>query len=205
MLDAHGNLINKRNAWAARTVLYSNTIPPGAADTARYRLEIPTDCGNLLTVEAKLNYRKFNWWHTQWAYAGVRDPEDTDFQVDKGYDDGKWVWTGDTSDVAGKIKAIPNLPTIVMASTKATLKVAGTVPVPSAEAGDAAPMSSQPDNIRERWNDYGIGLLLQGDLKAAETRIPKSNRNRADIPRWMGKRGKSQNPRRRYARRRSDA
>ena len=170
MLDAHGNLINKRNAWAARTVLYSNTIPPGAADTARYRLEIPTDCGNLLTVEAKLNYRKFNWWHTQWAYAGARDPEDTDFQVDKGYDDGKWVWTGDTSDVAGKIKAIPNLPTIVMASTKATLKVAGTVPVPSAEAG---PTSSGPENTRERWNDYGIGLLLQGDLKAAETAFLK--------------------------------
>ena len=80
MLDAHGNLINKRNAWATRTALYSNTIPPGAADTVRYRLEIPTDCGNLLTVEAKLNYRKFNWWHTQWAYAGVRDPEDTDFR-----------------------------------------------------------------------------------------------------------------------------
>ena len=181
MLDAHGNLINKRNAWATRTVLYSNTIPPGAADTARYRLEIPTDCGNLLTVEAKLNYRKFNWWHTQWAYAGVRDPEDTDFQIDKGYDDGRWVWTGDTSDVAGKIKAIPNLPTIVMASTKTTLKVAGTVRVPSAEvgdtrrvplqkAGDAVPMS---ENTRERWNDYGIGLLLQGDLKAAETAFLK--------------------------------
>ena len=28
MLDEHGNLINKRNAWAARTVLYANTIPP---------------------------------------------------------------------------------------------------------------------------------------------------------------------------------
>ena len=184
MLDAHGNLINKRNAWATRTVLYSNTIPPGAADTARYRLEIPTDCGNLLTVEAKLNYRKFNWWHTQWAYAGVRDPEDTDFQIDKGYDDGKWVWTGDTSDVAGKIKAIPNLPTIVMVSTKTTLKVAGTVRVPSAEVGDtrrvplqkaedAVPMSPQPENTRERWNDYGIGLLLQGDLKAAETAFLK--------------------------------
>ena len=159
MLDAHGNLINKRNAWATRTVLYSNTIPPGAADTVRYRLEIPKDCGNLLTVEAKLNYRKFNWWHTQWAYAGVRDPEDTDFQVDKGYDDGKWVWTGDTSDVAGKIKAIPNLPTIVMASAEATLKVTDTATVP---------VVSDPDNARERWNDYGIGLLLQGDLKAAE-------------------------------------
>ena len=23
-------------------------------------------------------------------------------------------------------------------------------------------------SVRERWNDYGIGLLLQGDLKGAE-------------------------------------
>ena len=90
----------------------------------------------MLTLEAKLNYRKFNWWHTQWAYAGVRDPEDTDFQVDKGYDNGRWVWTGDTSDVAGKIKAIPNLPITVMASGKANLKVVGTVPVPSTEVVD---------------------------------------------------------------------
>ena len=169
MLDEHGNLINKRNAWAARTVLYSNTIPPGAADTVRYRLEIPPDTGKMLTLEAKLNYRKFNWWHTQWAYAGVRDPEDTDFQVDKGYDNGRWVWTGDTSDVAGKIKAIPNLPIVVMASEKATLKVVDTVPVLSTEVVAL----SQSGNARERWNDYGIGLLLQGDLKAAQIAFSK--------------------------------
>ena len=173
MLDAHGNLINKRNAWAMRTILYSNTIPPGAADTVRYRLEIPSDCGDILTVEAKLNYRKFNWWHTQWAYAGVRDPEDTDFQVGKGYDDGKWVWTGDTSDVAGKIKGIPNLPIIEMASVKTTLKVVGTRRVPSTEVVDTEILLSKRENIRERWNDYGIGLLLQGDLKAAETAFLK--------------------------------
>ena len=175
MLDEHGNLINKRNAWATRTILYSNTIPPGAADTVRYRLEIPPDAGQMLTLEAKLNYRKFNWWHTQWAYAGVRDPEDTDFQVDKGYDDGRWVWTGDTSDVAGKIKAIPNLPIIVMASEKATLKVVGTVPVPSTEVVESVPVPSTAElgNARERWNDYGIGLLLQGDLKAAQIAFSK--------------------------------
>ena len=171
MLDEHGNLINKRNAWAARTILYSNTIPPGAADTVRYRLEIPPDSGEVLTLEAKLNYRKFNWWHTQWAYAGVRDPEDTDFQVDKGYDDGRWVWTGDTSDVAGKIKAIPNLPIVMMASAETTLKVVDTVTVPSAEIAD--PLVPQSENIRERWNDYGIGLLLQGDLKAAQVAFSK--------------------------------
>ena len=71
----------------------------------------------------KLNYRKFNWWHTQWAYAGVRDPEDTDFQVDKGYDNGHWVFTGNTSDVAGQIKTIPNLPIVPMAEDTATLRV----------------------------------------------------------------------------------
>ena len=27
--------------------------------------------------------------------------------------------------------------------------------------------------MRERWNDYGIGLLLQGDLKAAEAAFLK--------------------------------
>ncbi len=169
MLDEHGNLINKRNAWATRTILYSNTIPPGAADTVRYRLEIPPDCGDTLTLEAKLNYRKFNWWHTQWAYAGVRDPEDTDFQVGKGYDDGRWVWMGDTSDVAGKIKAIPNLPIVTMASAEATLKVS------VGGNSDSRPIDSQPspENTRERWNDYGIGLLLQGDLKAAQVAFSK--------------------------------
>ena len=40
---------------------------------------------------------------------------DTDFQVDKGYDNGRWVFTGNTSDVAGQIKEIPNLPIVVMA------------------------------------------------------------------------------------------
>ena len=172
MLDAHGNRINKRNAWAMRTVLYSHTIPPGAADTVRYRLQIPPDCGDTLTLTAKLNHRKFNWWHTQWAYAGVRDPEDTDFQVDKGYDDGRWVWTGDTSDVAGKIKAIPNLPITVMASVTATLAV-GESSEPDVGKNQDRGGSPTAENARERWNDYGIGLLLQGDLKAAETAFLK--------------------------------
>jgi len=162
MLDEHGNHINKRNAWATRTVLYARTIPPGAADTVHYRLFIPPDCGSELQLHAKLNYRKFNWWHTQWAYAGVRDPEDTDFQVDKGYDDGRWVFTGDTSKVAGKIKEIPNLPIVVMAEDTATLRVIDAdVPTPKVEI-----ISGKND--RERWNDYGIGLFLQGDLKGAE-------------------------------------
>jgi hypothetical protein len=33
LLDERGNPINKRNAWAARTVAYVRLVPPGAADT----------------------------------------------------------------------------------------------------------------------------------------------------------------------------
>jgi len=36
-IDGHGNPINKRNAWATRSVVYVHLIPPGAADTAHFR------------------------------------------------------------------------------------------------------------------------------------------------------------------------
>ena len=40
-IDAHGNPINKRNAWASRATVYVRLIPPGAADTVHYRLHVP--------------------------------------------------------------------------------------------------------------------------------------------------------------------
>ena len=84
LLDEHGNPINKRNAWAARSVAYVRLIPPGAADTIHYRLRIPEDCGDKITLTAKVNYRKFAWWNTQWAFAGVRDPAARTFAIAKG-------------------------------------------------------------------------------------------------------------------------
>ena len=163
-LDEHGNPINKRNAWATRSVAYVRLIPPGAADTVHYRLEIPEDAGDRITLRAKVNYRKFAWWFTQWAYAGVRDPADPAPSVTSAHDDGRWVFTGDTSGVSGEVKAIPDIPTTVMAEATATLAVVDAdAPLPAAPTvppGDA--------RQRGRWNDYGIGLLLQGDLRGAE-------------------------------------
>jgi tetratricopeptide (TPR) repeat protein len=162
MLDEHGNRINKRNAWMTRSVAYVRLIPPGAADTVHYRLEVPPDCGDTITLTARVNYRKFSWWNTQWAFAGERDPSHTGFSLAPGHDDGRWLFTGSTADVVGEIKGIPDLPITVMASSSTTLDVldAG-APLPS-----AAP-THDPD-LRERWNDYGIGLLLQGDVRGAE-------------------------------------
>jgi len=63
-IDGHGNPINKRNAWATRSVVYVHLIPPGAADTAHFRLHIPVNAGDEITLHAKLNYRKFGWFNT---------------------------------------------------------------------------------------------------------------------------------------------
>jgi tetratricopeptide (TPR) repeat protein len=161
-LDAHGNPINKRNAWATRATMYAHLIPPGAADTVHYRLKIPEDCGDSITLTAKLNYRKFAWWNTQWAFAGVRDPSQPHPNIAKSYDDGGWVFTGDLSDVSAQPKRIPDVPKVVIGKDTVT------VPVASRNAPPFAETLAFDPNDRERWNDYGIGLLLQGDLKGAE-------------------------------------
>jgi tetratricopeptide (TPR) repeat protein len=165
-LDEHGNQINKRNAWMSRSVAYVRLVPPGAADTIHYRLDIPKDAGDRIYLKAKINYRKFAWWNTQWAFAGVRDPQDVKPAVTRSYDDGRWLFNGDTSKVSGQIKAIPDIPTTVMAHAQATLTV---VPATAPVEGKAFLDKS----VRERWNDYGIGLLLQGDLKGAEAAFLK--------------------------------
>ncbi|HKY32616.1 MAG TPA: tetratricopeptide repeat protein [Candidatus Polarisedimenticolia bacterium] len=164
LLDAHGNHINKRNAWSARAMLYARLIPPGAADTTHFRVSIPEDCGDRLTFTAKVNYRKFSWWNTQWAYAGVRDPSDVDPAVTEHYDDGRWVFTGDTSGVSGGLKQIPDLPIVEVA---ADVRSFAAVDPGQAPPADIEMKEEDRAVARERFNDYGIGLLLQRDLKGA--------------------------------------
>ena len=161
-LDEHGNPINKRNAWMTRSVAYVRLIPPGAADTVHYRLQIPRDAGDRIVLRAKVNYRKFAWWNTQWAFAGVRDASQPHPAVSRSYDDGAWTFTGDPSGVSGQVKAIPDIPTTVVAEATVSIAVAA--------EGTALPAIKpfMDPSVRERWNDYGIGLLLQGDLKAAQ-------------------------------------
>ena len=162
LIDAHGNPINKRNAPAARAVVYVRLIPPGAADTVHFRLDIPAWVGDELRLTAKLNYRKFSWFNTNWAYAGVPDPDQQGAEVSTGFDDRHFVFSGDTSDVSGELKEIPELPIVVMAEHTATLRVVDSdAPLPDMGAPRVEPAD------RERWNDYGIGLLLQGNLRSA--------------------------------------
>ena len=165
-VDANGNVINKRNAWSTRAVVYVKLIPPGAADTVHYRLHIPESAGNRITLKAKLNYRKFMWYNTQFAYAGEPDPAGHG-AVTKDHDDRHFVFTADTSDVSGKVKHIPNLPIVVMSESEASLRV-----LPKDAPQPEWKTVLKPEDWT-RWNDYGIGFLLQGDLRHAEAAFEK--------------------------------
>src|SRR4029077_13296186 len=156
-----------RNAWANRAVMYAHLIPPGAADTAHFRLHIPESVGEKITLHAKLNYRKFMWWNTQFAFAGVEDPSKPHGEVTPDYDDRKWAFTGDTSEVAGELKKIPDIPIITVAEDTKSLRVLAH----STEAPKPEVKLAKDDWTR--WNDYGIGLFLQGDLKGAAAAFEK--------------------------------
>ncbi len=143
LLDGEGNLIDKRNAWQARSTFYVRLIPPGAADTVHYLVHIPRDAEGPITFEAKLNYRKFTDAYTRFAFGTAKPGP-----VDISYDSREYV--ADPS-------RLPVLPIVTLASATTT--------VPLGEP-QWKPIIRKQD--RERWNDWGIGLLLQGDLKGAE-------------------------------------
>jgi len=182
-IDAHGNVINKRNAWATRSVVYVRLIPPGAADTVHYRLRVPENAGDKIRLHAKLNYRKFSWFNTHFSYAGIASaqrqlssPLHSRDEVAPDHDDRTWVFKGDTSHVSGNLKTIPDLPITIVAEDTKTLRV-----VPH-NAPALQPKTVSTKETWTRWNDYGIGLFLQGDLKAAAAAFEKITEGDAKNP-----------------------
>ena len=179
-LDARGNPIDKRNAFHMRSLLYARLIPPGAADTAHFRIDVPQGVKGPITLEAKVNHRKFSHAYTAFAYAGKAGAG----EFGPGFDDREFSF--DPADVpanvAGKIKGrIPVLPITVLARAEAELAVG--------RRGGEWPLQVRAEDW-ERWNDYGIGLLLQGDLKGAEhafERAVEADPSRPDGPLNVGR------------------
>ncbi len=165
-IDAHGNPINKRNAWATRAVVYVRLIPPGAADTVHYRMIVPENAGNKITLHARLCYRKFAWWGTQFSFAG--EPElKAGREVTPDYDDRPFVFTAPLKGISAKEEKIPDLPIVAIAEDEVTL------PVVAHNASATPPKTIVRKEEWPRWNDYGIGLFLQGDLKGAAAAFQK--------------------------------
>ncbi len=179
-VDAHGNPINKRNAWSTRAVVYVRLIPPGAADTVHFRMKVPEKTGSKVTLTARLLYRKFSWFNTQFAFAGERENERDNSPkagapvasarqalVTPDYDDTKMAFTASLRGISAKEEKIPDLPIVTIAENEVAVDIL------PANAQAPQPKTQLAKEDWQRWNDYGIGLLLQGDLKAAQAAFEK--------------------------------
>jgi Flp pilus assembly protein TadD len=171
-LDAEGNPINKRNAWQARSTLYVKLIPPGAADVAHYLVRVPKDARGPLTFTAKLNYRKFSWYYTQFSFAGQPKPGQDPSLIGLDHNSAEYEFKTIPANVSGQIRdRIPDPPIVTLAQATATVPLG---------APSWNPIVRKQD--RERWNDWGIGLLLQGDLKGAEYAFRKVTEAEPEYP-----------------------
>src|SRR5437763_13395919 len=72
-----------------------------------------------------------------------------------------------TSDCSGTLNHIPDLPVISITKDEVTLQV-----LPRSAAAPKPKITLRKEDWT-RWNDYGIGLLLQGDLKGARAAFEK--------------------------------
>ncbi|MCP5523783.1 MAG: hypothetical protein H7A46_19780 [Verrucomicrobiales bacterium] len=141
MLDKDGNRIDRRNPQDIFTPLYNHQIPPGAGQVVHYTFTVPPDCPGPVRIEARLNYRKFDTIYVN----HIKDP---DYR--------KGAAFGVTND----------LPITRIAEDQLVLPVAREMGDPKSDIGDnESEVPAPPSGIVEwqRWNDYGIGLLLEGN------------------------------------------
>jgi tetratricopeptide (TPR) repeat protein len=136
MLDKDGNRIDRRNAQDIFVPLYNHQIPPGAARAVHYALAIPDDLSAPVTVEVKLNYRKFDQRYMEYVAENAK-PGDPPLR-------GKTVGHRYRNE----------LPITTLAVDRMTFPIEGLTMKPEVLEREI------PD--WQRWNDYGIGLLLEG-------------------------------------------
>ncbi|MEL6898554.1 MAG: hypothetical protein AAFP90_20855, partial [Planctomycetota bacterium] len=149
MLDKEGRQIDRRNAQDIYTPLYSNQMPPGTGQTMHYRFTVPDDASGTVEITARLLYRKFNARYMDYIRAD-RDPA-----VDR------------SMRGLDPETTINDLPVTEIASDKILLPIAGSEI--DADTQDAIANQKRDIPVWQRWNDYGIGLLLKGkaELKSS--------------------------------------
>lgn len=150
VVDRDGNRINQRNIHDIFTKLYGHQIPPGAGQTVHYLLNVPQESNSPIEITARLLYRKFDTEFLDYVRSDrdpLRDPLDL-----------------------GKVGDPNDLPIIEISRDQITLNVTDQW-VPLDEKWASAKESDDERAIPtwQRWNDYGIGMLLRGksELKQA--------------------------------------
>jgi tetratricopeptide (TPR) repeat protein len=144
-----GTLMDRRQPQDIHVPLYNNAIGPGAARVVHYRFRVPEDAKGTITLNAAANYRKFS---------------------------------RDYSIFVGGPNA-PEIPVTRISADSVMLPVSQGNPSGAVAHSASTPAAAQsstprgnpdyPDRQWIRWNDYGIGLLLQGDLRGAAQAFAK--------------------------------
>lgn len=144
MLDKDGNRIDRRNAQDIFVALYKHQIPPGAGQTVHYALNVPEDISQPVNVKVRLLYRKFDARYMQYV-----DQKLTELGAEpiRGHKDGE--------------SYLNELPITVLAEDEVTF------PVDGADVQVTNPDRDIPE--WQRWNDYGIGMLLKGKAELKQT------------------------------------
>lgn len=147
MLDKNGERVATRNAEDIFVPLYNHQIPPGAGQTVHYGLELPEDLSGPIEINLQLKYRKFDQGYIDFMNRAYRD--------------------GDHDFVGRGEEGTENeLPITVMAEDTVHLAIQST----AGEIHEAPEFERKTPIEWQRWNDYGIGLLLAGksQLKQAQ-------------------------------------
>ena len=140
-VDRASQVISRRNAQDWIATVYGHAISPGTAHTVHYRFTVPPG-PPVSDITASLKHRKFKWYFNNWTFRGHVPADQSDSLARKEVDLRRWeLGEGDA----------PELPVTLMAEAR---RMAGQPPV-----------NDRP--LWERWNDYAIGLLLEGDTRGA--------------------------------------
>jgi hypothetical protein len=138
MIDEHGKEADRRNPQDFRASAHTKVIGPGTADVVRYRVVVPKELAG-----RKLRVRATVKWR----------------KFTRNYTEFAW-----TNTMQGR--PIPDLPVTDIASGEATFPVLAQGPLPALADIPAAKVAE--GTSWQRWNDWGIGCLLQDDTAGAE-------------------------------------
>ena len=161
VIDHDGRHMDRRQPQDIHVPLYNNGIGPGAARVVHYRVRIPENAKDSVTLTAGVHYRKFSRDYTTFSLGA----------------------------------SSPSLPITTLARDVVRFPVISqspSPPVPQSEgrtgsAGDGGTGGKRGNGDKPwlRWNDYGIGLFLQGDYRGAArawTRVAELAPDKPDGP-----------------------
>ena len=153
MLDRDGNRINRRNPQDIFVPLYNHQIPPGAGQIVHFDLTLPDNVREPITVEVKLQYRKFDQEYMNFV---AKSAESRKQPIPGRMHEGRYV---------------NELPITTLAADTIVFPVDDLDPNATATQGAGEQKKLENPVVEnkkmeipewQRWNDYGIGLFLEG-------------------------------------------